>query len=142
MTQRVLIEERRNPLTGELSLATRFGVVTHIRPERDPNVPACDLPPVMDPTRPAFGYTGKLLDVDEGNVILLDQRITQQIEQWQRVWHEAYPAFGMRQYIKADVFTIEATNGVWRWRLMPAYWPHMAGHPNGDRGWWIGVWPD
>jgi hypothetical protein len=136
----VLIEERRNPFTTALELHTRFGVVTHIQPGRDLRVPAQDLPEVMDPARPAFGYTGRLLHADQAPVILLDQRMRQQITEWQRVWHEPFPAFGMRQAIRGDALTIEATNGAWIWRLLPAYWPQMSGHHNGDRGWWVGVW--
>lgn len=138
MSELVLLESFTNPLTGGRTLTCEYGDVSQIQPERDPRVPAGAMPgTVVDPARPGYGYTGRLLN--PGPVILLAANTREQIERWQTERREPWPFGGVQSSIKGDVLTITARNGEWDWRLHPAYWPEMGNNPNGERGWYVGL---
>lgn len=127
-----------NPLTGGRTLTCDYGDVSPLEPERDQRIPASMMPDtVVDPTRPGYGYTGRL--TNPGRVILLAANTREQIERWQAEHHEPWPFGGVASSITNEVLTITARNGQWDWQLHPAQWPEQAHTRMGEYGWWIGL---
>lgn len=121
-----------HPLTRRPTLTCEYGDITQIAPERDPRVPAANMPDtIVDPTRPGYGYTGRLLH--PGHVILLAAGTREQIERWQTERREPWPYGAVHSSIAGETLTIRARNGEWDWQLHPAHWPEQGG------SWYIGL---
>lgn len=136
---RVWINEYLKP---KRRLVTQYGDVSQIRPERDPKVPDEAIRAVqVDPlagtaVRSAgYGYTGRVLGV--GPVILLADDTLNQVLHWQHRTGRPWPFGGVRTAFDADtrLFSIQAENGWWLWRVLPAYWPTMRN----PAAWCVGV---
>ncbi|ORA24903.1 hypothetical protein [Mycobacterium aquaticum] len=141
---RVLIEIRRHPLTGEARYVTSLGELGTLQPERDPRIPADWLPDQPDPENAGYGYTGRLRTPVPG-IILVAGDTFDQIVEWQSQRQQPWPYSGVKTSIRRlgqtgpRVMTIEALNGTWSWRLAPAYWPDQHAHRLGTLDWWVGV---
>jgi hypothetical protein len=121
ISSRVWISEHRLPSPR---LTTRYGDVSRIEPQRDPNVPDEAMPAVIvDPARPGFGYTGRVLGV--GPVILIADDTLNQVMQWQHRMSQPWPFGGVSTvfYPNTRLLTIRSANGFWTWRVEPAYYP-------------------
>lgn len=136
---RVWINEYLKP---RRRLVTKYGEVSQIKPERDPAVPdeamrAVQIDPKAGIERGAagYGYTGRVLGV--GPVILLADETLNACMQWQHRTGRPWPYGGVSTAFDADcrVLAIAAANGVWRWRVLPAYWPTMRE----PAAWCVGV---
>lgn len=136
---RVWINEYLKPARR---LVTKYGDVSEIRPERDPAVTdeaikAVQIDPRAGIAKGAagYGYTGRVLGA--GPVILISDDVLNQVLQWQHRTGDPWPFGGVRTRFDASsrLFTIEAANGSWCWRVLPAYFPTMR-HP---AAWCIGI---
>lgn len=136
---RVWINEHLKP---RRRLVTKYGDVSEIKPERDPAVPdeamrevQIDPQAGIAPGAAGYGYTGRVLGV--GPVILLADETLNQVLQWQHRTGRPWPFGGVRTAFDPHtfMFSIEAANGSWRWRVVPAYWP-MVRHP---AAWCVGL---
>lgn len=123
-------------------LTTSYGDVSQIKPERDPRIPDEAMKQVqIDPRvgiekgAAGYGYTGRVLGT--GPVILLADETLNSVMQWQHRTGNPWPYGGVRTsfHVDTQLLTIEAANGWWRWRVLPAYWPTMK-HPE---RWCIGL---
>jgi hypothetical protein len=126
---RVWINEYLKPTRR---LVTKYGDVTQIKPERDPNVPLEAMREVqIDPAAgiakgaAGYGYTGRVLGV--GPVILLSDDVLNQCLQWQARTGQPWPYGGVLTSFDPNTrnLFIAAANGSWRWQVVPAYWPTM-----------------
>lgn len=139
LTERVWINEYLKPTRR---LVTKYGDVSEIRPERDPAVPeeamrAVQIDPKAGIERGAagYGYTGRVLGA--GPVILLADATLNAVMQWQARTGKPWPYGGVLTAFQPDarLLLIQAANGSWRWRVLPAYFPTMR-HPE---AWCIGI---
>lgn len=140
LEERVMITEYilRDYLVPNNRLVTKYGDVSQIKPERDPNVPTKALikrRTLIDDPNPGYGYTGRVIGA--GPVILLADETLNQVLQYQHRTARPWPYGGVLTRFDPDtrLLTIDAANGSWTWLVVPAYWPTMRD----PAAWCIGI---